>query len=95
VQFADPTMLTKFRMYWQVTAGERQDILSDIQDSLGAYKRAVDSAVQSAGLAGFDTKKVHDSEIAGNGGHCEYDGQDYTSGIQYMMDLKFSTVVVR
>lgn len=95
VNFADPTMLTQFRIYFQTTAGERQDITQSVQKSISAYQRALDSAVQSAGLSGFDKKKVLDSEIIGNGGHCEFDGQAYSSGIQFMMDQKFNTVVVR
>jgi hypothetical protein len=33
------------------------------------------------------------SEFKGQGGHCEFDGQDYTTGIQAMIDAKFSTVL--
>ena len=27
------------------------------------------------------------------GGHCEFDGEAYTSGIQYMIDLKFNYIL--
>ena len=93
VTFTDPTVLTNFKMYWQVTAGERQDILQDVQASMSSYKTQLDAQLASSPIDGFDPKSVQDSEITGNKGHCEFDGLNYTQGIQSMMDRKFEVVI--
>ncbi len=85
VAFDEPEFLKDFSIYWQVTAGERNDILASVRRSMRAYKTALD------GVAG--DAKMQMSEIVGDGGHCEFDGEEYTSGIQYMMDLKFKVVL--
>lgn len=90
VAFAQPDMLKNFRIYWQVTAGERGDITSSIRQSLSAYDRALTIAI--AGDSNFDRKKVQDTETKGPGGHCEFDDQSYTTGIQFILDTKFNVI---
>lgn len=85
VAFDDPSFLKDFVVYWQVTAGERADINQSVRRSIAAYKTALDAAGGDAALQG--------SEFTGAGGHCEFDGKSYTTGIQYMLDLKFKTVL--
>lgn len=93
VRFANPDMLKNFRIYWQVTAGERPDISANIRQSIGAYERALEQVL--AGDTTFDRKAVQDSETKGRGGHCEFDDRSYTSGIQHILDTKFDVVVTQ
>jgi hypothetical protein len=93
VQFAEPDMLKKFKIYWQVTAGERSDISANTRQSIGAYERALTQVLN--GDSSFDRKTVQDSEVKGPGGHCEFDDRSYTTGIQFMIDTKFDVVVTK
>lgn len=85
VDFAMPDFLKNFRIHFQVTAGERLDIRRSVTKTLVAYGQALDDAGADEALLS--------SEFKGDGGHCEFDGKGYTTGIQYMMDLKFSSIL--
>lgn len=85
VNFAQPSFLKAFNIYWQVTGGERDDIMQDVRDSVNAYARALSQAGGSNATQGSDTE--------GQGGHCEFYGRDYTGGIQEMMNRKFNVVL--
>jgi hypothetical protein len=89
VAFADPKMLGKWRLHFEVTAGERQDILTSVQSTINAYK----SATASAGVAADVQAKLQTVSIQGNGGHCEFDGVSYTTGIQQAIDTKFKDIL--
>jgi hypothetical protein len=86
--FNDPQSLSHFKTYFQVTAGERQDILTSMRDSFNAYQRTYNSVVGAG-----NTQNILGSEIVGSGGHCEFDGRAYTSGIQSMILQKFNVVL--
>lgn len=89
VAFADPKMLSKFRIHIEVTAGERQDILGSVQSTVTAYK----NAMTTAGIAADQQAKIQTLNIQGPGGHCEFDGVSYTTGIQQAIDTKFKMVL--
>jgi hypothetical protein len=89
VAFTDPNMLSKFRIHIEVTAGERQDILSSVQSTVTAYK----NAMNAAGIAADQQAKLQTLNIQGPGGHCEFDGVSYTTGIQQAIDTKFKMVL--
>ena len=89
----NPSFLKRFKIYFQVTAGERQDIMSSVRASYNAYERALSDELRRNPESGFNPKSVLDSEIAGQGGHCVFDGRSYTSGIQYIIDQKFRVVL--
>jgi predicted peptidase len=89
VAFADPKMLSRFRIHMEVTAGERQDILSSVQSTVSAYK----NAMTAAGIPGEQQAKLQTLTIQGPGGHCEFDGVSYTSGIQQAIDTKFKSIL--
>ena len=86
VPFANQQFLANFRIHWQVTAGERQDILASVNNSINSYTQAL-ANVQNA------QPNIQTSEIVGAGGHCEFDGVAYTSGIQMMVDEGFKTIL--
>lgn len=85
VEFADPNSLKNFRIHWQGTVGERQDIKQSIDRSVAAYRNLLDS------VAGDPNQQS--IEVVGNGGHCEFDDLPYTPGIQSMMDRKFNIIL--
>lgn len=85
VAFESPEFLKSFRVHFQTTSGERQDITTSVRAAIAGFKAELDK------LGGADGQQT--SEFAGAGGHCEFDGRDYTSGIQQMMDQKFRIVV--
>lgn len=89
VAFTDPKVLGQFRLHWEVTAGERADISTSVQASVAAYK----NASASAGVAAGDQTKLQTLSVEGAGGHCEFDGVSYTSGIQQMIDKKFKSIL--
>jgi len=89
VAFTDPKVLGKFRIHFEVTAGERQDIQTSVQASINTYK----SAATSAGIPADQQIKLQTSTIQGAGGHCVFDGVSYTTGIQQAIDNKFKSVL--
>jgi hypothetical protein len=92
VAFTDPNMLSKFRLHIEVTANERQDILSSIQNSVTAYK----NAMNAAGIPADQQSKLQTINIQGDGGHCVFDGAaqgSYTTGIQLAIDTKFKMIL--
>lgn len=91
VPFADNAVLKTFRIHWQVTAGERADITQSVNASIAAYKAEIDR--QRTGDATVEPGKVQTNEFVGAGGHCEFDGVSYTTGIQQMMDAKFKIIL--
>ncbi len=89
VAFTDPKVMSKFRIHWEVTAGERQDILTSVQASQDAYKLAS----TNAGIPADQQAKIQTSTKLGAGGHCVFDGVSYTSGIQQAIDTKFKMIL--
>lgn len=86
VGFVQPSFLKVFNIYWQITGGERDDITQDVRESVDSYAEAL-------GQAGGGPATLQGSDSEGQGGHCEFYGQDYTGGIQEMMDRKFTVVL--
>jgi hypothetical protein len=89
VAFADPKMLGKWRIHFEVTAGERADIMANVQASVNAYK----SAAASAGVSSDVQAKLQTMSVQGPGGHCAFDNVAYTSGIQQAIDTKFKMIL--
>jgi hypothetical protein len=85
--FAQPAFLKTFRLHWQITGGERDDIVGDVQGAIRAYE----AALRGAGVQ--DTSALQTSNVDGSGGHCEFFGLDYTGGIQAMIDRHFHDIV--
>jgi poly(3-hydroxybutyrate) depolymerase len=84
-QFANPEFLKTFRIHWETTNGERQDILANVRQSIAGYQNQLRQVGGSA--------EIQTSTFEGAGGHCIFDGRTYTSGIQFMMDRKFNSIL--
>ena len=92
VPITDDSVLTNFRIYWQVTARERGDIMRSIDDSRERYAALLSAHLSDQGITDFDTTTVQDAEVTGESGHCEFDDLPYTQGIQSIIDRKFDVV---
>jgi hypothetical protein len=86
VRFAQPEMLKTFRIHWEVTNGERSDIRQSINAGLTDYK----AALTAQGVA---ENTIMTTNFEGAGGHCVFDGSTYSTGIQFMLDKKFTSIV--
>lgn len=95
VPFVQADMLKTFRLHWQVTAGERADILPSIDASQRAYRDALDELLLNSPDNMVDPDRIQTAEKEGAGGHCEFDGLNYTQGIQSMMDRRFEIILKR
>jgi hypothetical protein len=86
VDFVNRDFLKTFRIHWETTAGERRDITNSVRQSIAGYNQVLQ------GL-GVTQDTIATNTFEGNGGHCEFDGRDYTTGIQFMMDKKFASII--
>jgi hypothetical protein len=84
IAFPDQNSLKDIRMHFITTGGERSDITANIDQSLAAYRPMY-------AQAGAPTMLTN--ETVGVAGHCEFDNRSYTTGIQMVIDSKFSTIV--
>ena len=88
VSIAQPEFLTKTKTYWLITKDERPDITASVQQATAAYKQ------QLTTLGVSDSTTVMPVEYYGTGGgHCAFNGLDYTSGIQHAIDTKFQLIL--
>lgn len=82
VQFQDAaTVMSQTRIHYQSTTGE----LTLLQD---AIPQAITAYEQLAADAGLSTAQINNLQTVDNtptGGHCEFDGQDFVSGVQTML----------
>lgn len=85
-EFVKKEFLANFRIHWQFTAGERRDIKRSIAASIESYSAELE------GLADAEPD-IQSSEEKGEGGHCIFDGESYTTGIQQMTDDQFSMIL--
>jgi hypothetical protein len=84
---ADAVMST-LRIHYQSTQSELQLLQDAIPQAVAAYE-------QLAATAGLDATQINALQTVDNtpeGGHCEFDGQDFVSGVQTML-TSFSNVV--
>jgi len=82
--------ISKFKIHFQSTGNEQAQLKRSIPQSIAAYTKVL----QSSGLTGkaFDNILTADSKLSAKGGHCEFDGKGFVSGIQLMAD-NFSNVM--
>lgn len=89
VQFQNATqVISQTRIHYQSTQSELQLLQDSIPQAVAAYK-------QVAADAGLTVDQVNQLQTVDNtpaGGHCEFDGQDFVSGVQTML-TSYSNVV--
>lgn len=82
------TVMPQTRIHYQSTQ-------SELQSLQGALPQAVVAYEQAAVDAGLNANQINALQTVDNtpaGGHCEFDGQDFVSGVQTML-TSFSNVV--
>jgi hypothetical protein len=81
--------ISNIKMHFQSTGNELPILIQSIPQSIAAYVQLQ----QAAGLTGaaLDAVLTGDAKLS-NGGHCEFDGQDFVNGVQLMAD-SFSNIV--
>jgi hypothetical protein len=82
------TVMSQTRIHYQSTQSELQLLQGSIPQAVAAYE-------QLAADAGLTADQVNALQTVDNtpaGGHCEFDGQDFVSGVQTML-TSYSNVV--
>ncbi|KAI3320775.1 hypothetical protein HD806DRAFT_217142 [Xylariaceae sp. AK1471] len=74
--------LANTRIHFQSTQAEQAQLQSAIPKAIAAYEQVV----TDAGLAQQQIAALQTVDNSPNGGHCEFDGQDFVSGVQLMAD---------
>lgn len=89
VAFVDgASVMSQTRIHYQSTQSELQLLQDAIPQAIVAYE-------QAAADAGLNADQVNALQTVDNtpqGGHCEFDGQDFVSGVQTML-TSYSNVV--
>jgi hypothetical protein len=89
VDFVDAaTVMTQTRIHYQSTQSELQSLQGSIPQAVVAYEQL--AAAQGMSAAQINALQTVDNTPAG--GHCEFDGQDFVSGVQTML-TSYSNVV--
>lgn len=90
VSAASAAALANTRVHFQSTQAE----LAELQDAIPAAVAAYEQVVAAAGLtaAAAQVGALQTVDNSPNGGHCEFDEQDFVSGVQLMAD-SFSAVM--
>ncbi|KAF2848525.1 hypothetical protein T440DRAFT_167282 [Plenodomus tracheiphilus IPT5] len=82
VQFADAaTVMTQTKIHYQSTTGE----LALLQDAIPQAIVAYEQLAADAGLSAAQVNQLQTVDNSPNGGHCEFDGKDFVSGVQTML----------
>ncbi|KAK1990043.1 hypothetical protein LX36DRAFT_443174 [Colletotrichum falcatum] len=69
-------------IHYQSTQKEQKGLMMSIPAAIKAYKRVV----EGKGLKPAEIDRLQTADDTPDGGHCEFDGRGYDSGIQLMMD---------
>ncbi|KAJ2904881.1 uncharacterized protein MKZ38_006922 [Zalerion maritima] len=72
------------RVHWQSTQQEL-DLLQG-QDAIPGAVKAYEQIATDAGLSEAEVNALQTVDNSPNGGHCEFDEQDFVSGVQLMAD---------
>ncbi|KZL86284.1 hypothetical protein CI238_09161 [Colletotrichum incanum] len=82
VSRASTDALINTRIHYQSTQKEQKGL----QDSIPASIKAYEKVVNEKGLKNEEIDKLQTADNTPDGGHCEFDGKGYSSGIQLIID---------
>ncbi|MBE3047443.1 hypothetical protein IMZ48_34010, partial [Candidatus Bathyarchaeota archaeon] len=88
VEVADPAAAGLTRVHFQSTVRE----LELLQDAIPAAVLAYEDLAAAAGLSAADVNSLLTVDNSPDGGHCEFDGEDFVAGVQLMAD-SFADVI--
>ncbi|GJC83141.1 hypothetical protein ColLi_05979 [Colletotrichum liriopes] len=82
VSRASADALLNTRIHYQSTQKEQKGL----QDSIPASIKAYEKVVKEKGLKTEKIDKLQTADNTPDGGHCAFDGKEYSSGIQLIID---------
>ncbi|CAO2649734.1 Nn.00g010260.m01.CDS01 [Neocucurbitaria sp. VM-36] len=82
------TVMSQTRIHYQSTQSELQLLQDSIPQAVAAYEQLA----ADAGLSATQINQLQTVDNTPAGGHCEFDGQDFVSGVQTML-TSFSNVM--
>jgi hypothetical protein len=82
------TVMSQTRIHYQSTQSELQLLQGSIPQAVAAYEQLA----ADAGLTADQVNALQTVDNTPTGGHCEFDGQDFVSGVQTML-TSYSNVV--
>ena len=88
VAVVDPAAVASTRMHFQSTQSELQLLQGSIPQSVAAYEKIA----ADQGLSAAQVNQLQTVDNTPQGGHCEFDGKDFVSGVQTML-TSYSNVV--
>jgi hypothetical protein len=89
VDFVDAdNVVSTTPIHFQSTQEELELLQGSIPDAIAAYQQLL----ADAGLSNAQIGALQTANNEPNGGHCEFDGKDFVSGVQLMAD-SFSNVI--
>ncbi|EFQ31295.1 uncharacterized protein GLRG_06439 [Colletotrichum graminicola M1.001] len=82
VSEASADAITTTPIHYQSTQKEQMALMMSIPAAIKAYKKIV----KDKGLTTAEIDKLQTADNTPDGGHCEFDGRGFDTGIQLMMD---------
>lgn len=88
VAVVDPAAVASTRIHFQSTQSELKLLQGSIPQAVAAYEQIA----ADQGLSAAQVNQLQTVDNTPQGGHCEFDGQDFVSGVQTMLS-SYSNVV--
>ena len=88
VDVVDALATGQTRVHFQSTQRELAELQQSIPEAVVAYEQVA----SAAGLGAAQINRLLTVDNSPDGGHCEFDGQDFVSGVQLMAD-NFANVI--
>jgi hypothetical protein len=88
VAVVDAAAVASTRIHFQSTQSELQLLQGSIPQSVAAYEKIA----ADQGLSAAQVNQLQTVDNTPQGGHCEFDGKDFVSGVQTML-TSYSNVV--
>ncbi|KII93028.1 hypothetical protein PLICRDRAFT_170825 [Plicaturopsis crispa FD-325 SS-3] len=74
--------LSQTRIHWQSTVNDLAELQQSIPPAIAAYEKLA----SDAGLTTDQINALQTADASPDGGHCEFDQQDFVSGVQLLSD---------
>lgn len=83
VDFVDADkVISTTKIHYQSSQNDQPELQQSIPQSISAFEQVA----QTAGLSADQIGALQTADNSPNGGHCEFDGKDFVSGVQLISD---------
>lgn len=83
VDFVDANkVISTTKIHYQSSQNDQPELQQSIPQSISAFEQVA----QTAGLDATQIGALQTADNSPNGGHCEFDGKDFVSGVQLISD---------